>query len=104
MVDLPIGIILLPLTAFYGLRVRSLLALWAPISEVPLSSTVEARSPTPTVWSDIVTVQELELDLIVQAIQEQILFPSISAYIFRCVPRQLGEPVEILSHYHASLL
>ena len=42
MIDLPVGIVLLPLTASCGLEILSLLALRAFVGEVPLSSTVEA--------------------------------------------------------------
>ena len=60
MIDLPVGVVLLPLTASCGLEILSLLALRAFVGEVPLSSTVEARSPTSTVWSDIAVLHLLK--------------------------------------------
>ena len=59
MVDLSIGIVLLPLIASYWLRVLNLLALQALISEVSLSSIVETWSFDPTVWSSIAVLHLL---------------------------------------------
>jgi hypothetical protein len=52
----------------------------------------------------IVSVEKLKLNLIVESIQECILFFLIGVYIVRRIPYQLSKSVEILIYSHIALL
>ena len=53
--------------------------------------------------TDIVTVEELELNVIVETMQELVLFPLIGVDIFWGIPRELDEAVEVFVHTQPSL-
>jgi hypothetical protein len=52
----------------------------------------------------VVSIEELELNLVVEPIQEGILFLFIRINIIRCIPGHLSEFIEVLIQSHSVLL